>query len=210
MSIDMDMRNEELARLRAIAEEGRHAPLLGGRHLILWGSAMTVALLINWAVVERHLPWPGYVLAFSWFGIAFLAWVASVSLGRHEADRKGALTTGNRTERAVWILAGGFLTLLAVAIFVRALLVGGAEAWRLFQMMPPAGFGAYAVAIGASATAGHDRGALPFAWAALAFCAVTTLLAGTSVQYLAAAVGLLLVSTAYGLRLLRAEARSAA
>jgi hypothetical protein len=205
----MDMSQEELARLRAIAEEGRHAPLLGGWHMILWGVAMTAALLINWAVIERHLPWPAHSLAFSWFGIAILAWIASFMLGGRESKRQGAFTIGNRIERMVWILAGGFLSTLAVAIFLRAILVGGPEPWTLFQMMPPVAFGAYSVAIGASATAAHDRGALPYAWLALAFCAATTLLAGTSEQYLAAAAGLALVSTAYGLRQLRAEARAA-
>lgn len=205
----MDMSQEELARLRAIAEEGRHAPLLGGWHMILWGVAMTAALLINWGVIERYLPWPGYSLAFSWFGIAALAWIASAALARREGKRRGACTIGNRIERTVWILAGGFLSILALAIFLRALLVGDPGGWDLFQMMPPVAFGAYAIAIGASATAGHDRGALPYAWLALAFCAATTLLAGTTEQYLAAAGGLALVSTACGLRQVRAEARAA-
>ena len=205
----MDMSHEELARLRAIAEEGRHAPLLGGWHLILWGVAMTAALLINWAVIERHLPWPAYSLAFSWFGIAILAWIASFLLGRRQSGSTGAFTIGNRIERTVWILAGAFLTILAIALFARASLVGGPGSWALFQLMSPAGFGVYAVAIGASATAAHDRGAMPYAWLALAFCAATTLLVGTAEQFLVAAAGLALVNIAWGVRLLRARARAA-
>ena len=201
----MDMSHEELARLRAIAEEGRTAPLLGGWHLILWGVAMSVALSINWAVVERHLPWPGYSLAYSWFGLAALAWLGSLLLGRRKGDRPGAFTIGNRVERMVWIIAGGFLSLFAIALFLRAMLIGDAEAFRLFEVMPPVAFGAYAVAIGASATAARDRGGRFYVLIALLLAAATALLIGDGAQYPVAAAGIALVSIGYGLRQLRAE-----
>ena len=203
-----DISHEELARLRAIAEEGRTAPLLGGWHLVLWGAAMSAALLINWAVVERHLPWPSASLAISWFGLAALAWIGSFLLGRRGEDRPGAFGIGNRVARSVWIIAGGFLSLFAVALFVRAILVGGAEAFRLFEVMPPVAFGAYAVAIGASATAAHDRGARAFVLASLLLAAATALLIGDAAQYPVAAAGVAFVSIGCGLRQLRAERRA--
>jgi hypothetical protein len=203
-----DMSHEELARLRNIAEEGRAAPLLGGWHLILWGAAMAVALLINFAVVERHLPWPGYSLAFSWFGLATLAWIGSFLLGRRKPDQPGAFTIGNRVERMVWVVAGGFLSILAIALFLRAMLIGDPEAFRLFEVMPPVAFGAYAVAIGASSTAARDRGAQLYVLASLLLAAATALLIGDSAQYPVAAAGIALVSIGYGLRQLRAERRA--
>ena len=200
-----DVSHEELARLRAIAEEGRTAPLFGGWHLVLWGAAMSAALLVNWAVIERHLSWPPSSLAFSWFGLAALAWLGSLLIGRRQGDRPGAFGIGSRVERMVWIVAGGFLSLFAVTLFLRATLVGGTEAWRLFEVMPPVGFGAYAVAIGASSAVSHDRGAQLYVLASLLLAAATTFLIGNGAQYPVAAAGLAIVSIGYGLRQLRAE-----
>src|SRR4028119_884452 len=93
---------EELSRLRAIAEQGRRAPLLGGWHLILWGAALTLALLIHWAVLRDIVPWAEYSLAFSWFGITIAAWIGSMLIGRSQAGEEGAPSGGPRGERAAW------------------------------------------------------------------------------------------------------------
>ncbi len=202
----MDMPHEDLARLRAIAEEGRAAPLLGGRHLILWGGAMTAALLINWAVIQRILSWPGYSLAISWFGITLLAWIGSLLLGRKETGKPGEFTIGNKIERAVWTNVGAFLTILAVGLFARASLAGDSDAWALFAIMPPVAFGAYALALTATAVA--SGGGRLYAWLSLGFAAATTILIGDASQYLAAAAGVALVTISSGVGQLRAERRA--
>ncbi len=121
---------EELSRLRAIAEEGRSRPLLGGRHLILWGCAIILALLINWAVADRLVDWPGWSLAISWFGIILLAGVASAFLDRRKALEPGASSVGNKVERAAWVTTGTFLTILSLALLARAIAAGDPEAWQ--------------------------------------------------------------------------------
>ncbi|WP_114951811.1 hypothetical protein [Sphingosinicella terrae] len=199
----MDMTAEELARLRSIAEEGRHAPLLGGWHLILWGVAMTIALLVNWAVLERHLNWPGYSLSISWFGLVILAWIGSALIQVRQEGRPGALSVGNRVARTVWLFAGGFLTVLSVGLFARGMLVGGAEAWQLYAMMPPIGFGVYAIAISASGMAADDSGARLYAWMSLVFAAITAMLIGEGALYPATAAGVLLISIGWGTHQLR-------
>ncbi|HEX8215890.1 MAG TPA: hypothetical protein VF577_00370 [Allosphingosinicella sp.] len=200
--------HDELSRLRAIAEEGRHAPLLGGWHLILWGGAMTLALLVNWAVVERLLPWPGWSLAISWFGIVLVAWAASALIGRSKAGAPGAASVGNRVERAAWTTAGYFLLLLSLALFVRASLGGDRSDWDLFAIMPPATFGAYAVALHASAVAAGGAGGRLYVLVSLAFVGLTAFLIGEPLQYLAAAAGIFLVSIPAGLGHLAAARRA--
>ena len=200
---------DDLSRLRAIAEEGRRAPLLGGWHLILWGSAIAAALLINWAVIERLLPWPGWALAISWFGITLAAWAGSATIGRRHAALPGADSVGNRVERTAWTIAGAFLSLLALAIFARGMLSGDRSDFLLFEMMPPVTFGAYAVALQVSAVAAGTRSATPYTVIALAFAALTTFLVGERMQYLAAAAGILLVSIPAGLGHLAAERKAA-
>jgi hypothetical protein len=195
---------DDLSRLRAIAEQGRSAPLLGGWQLILWGGAMMLALLINWAVIEQILPWPDYTLAFSWFGIVFAAWGGSALLGRRQAGEPGALSVGNRVERAVWTTAGAFLLILAVALLVRGLLSTDPGAWSLFATMTPVTFGVYAVALHAGAVASNGNTAGPYVLAALAFAAATAFLIGDPAQYLVAAAGIALVTILPGLGHLRA------
>jgi hypothetical protein len=196
---------EDLSRLRAIAEEGRNAPLLGGWHMILWGVAIALALLINWAVIVRILPWPGQAIAISWFAIVLVAWGGSVLLGRSQSARRGASTVGNRVERAVWVTAGAFLATLAIALFVRAALSGDPDEWAWFAIMQPVTFGVYAVALNASAVAGHSKAARPFVLLSLALAAVTALLIGDPAQYLVASAGVALVLIAHGIRQLGAE-----
>ena len=200
---------EDLKRLRTIAEEGRSVPLLGGWHLIVWGTAMTVALLINWAVDERLLPWPRYSLAISWFGIVLLAWIASALLGRGKALEPGAHSVGNRVERAAWVTAGAFLLILALALFLRAALSGDPAAWEFLAVMPPATFGAYAIALRTSSVAaGSDSGG-GYVVVSLAFAAVTAFLIGSPIQYLAAAAGIALVAIPAGFGHLAAARRAA-
>jgi hypothetical protein len=153
--------------------------------------------------VERLLPLPPYTLAFTWFGLTAAAGVGSSLIGRRHQGRPGAEAIGNKVERTVWGWAGAFLTTIAVALFVRAALGGGNEAWALFQIMSPVGFGAYAVALGTTAIASGDRGVLPYAFLSLAFAAATTILIGSPHQFLVAAAGVLLVMILCGARHLR-------
>lgn len=205
----MDMSQEDLARLRAIAEEGRNAPLLGGWHLILWGGAIATALMVNWAVDERILLWPGWSLAISWSGIVLAAWIGTALLGRREAGKPGEFTIGNKVERAAWVTAGLFLVTLAAALFIRAMVSGEPRAWEIFEIMSPASFGAYAIALNASASAANAGGDRAYALLSLGFAAATAFLIGNTAQYPVAAAGVALVTIPTGLRHLRAERRAA-
>jgi hypothetical protein len=201
--------HDDLARLRTIAEEGRRAPLLGGAHLLIWGAILTVALLFNWAVAVRLLPLPPYSLAFSWFGLVFLGWLASSLIARRQAETKAAFTVGNRIESLVWTWAGAMLAVLAVAILVHGLLSEGASDWTLFAIMSPVSFGVYAMAIGVSAAIVEDRAAIAFAVLSLAFAGATTLLIGRSGQLLAATLGVGMITFPLGLRQLARARRPA-
>jgi hypothetical protein len=204
----MNSSTEDLARLRAIAEEGRSAPLLGGWHLIVWGGAISSALLANWGVDARVLPWPSYTLAFLWFGLTGAAAALSALVGRRKQRAPGAFAIGNKVERTVWTWAGAFLGTTAVALFVRAALRDDPAAWNLFAIMSPVGFGAYAIAIGTAAVAANDRGGLPFAFLSLAFAALTTLLIGRLEQFPVSAAGVALVTIGCGVRHLLVERRA--
>ncbi len=199
---------EDLSRLREIAEEGRRSPLVGGRHLIVWGSIIALAALTNWAIVARVLEWPGYALAIVWFGLLGIGWIASTVLGSREARKNPAMTTGNRVERTVWITLGAFLSSLALSLFVYTLLGEAGEATeraKLFAMMAPVGFGAYAMALNASAIAGDEPRLKPFVVISLALAVMSVLLLEQPTQLLVMAAGLIVVSVIPGFMLVRAE-----
>lgn len=205
----MDSLDQDLARLRAIAEEGRRAPLLGGWHFILWGSAIAAGLLINWVVIERFLSWPDYALAISWFGLVSAAAAGSALLGRRQEQSPGAYAIGNKVERTVWTWTGAFLMTMSVALLLRAAFIGDPAAWSLFAIMSPIGLGAYAIAIGTTAIASDDHRATPFAFLSLAFAAATTLLIGEPEQFPLAAAGVAIVTFSCGVRQLRAARQAA-
>lgn len=199
---------EDLARLRAIAEEGRRSPLLGGRYLIVWGALIALAALINWAMVTGLLDWPPYALAISWFGLMAAGWVVSTLFGRGQAQRPGPMTTGNKVEYTVWMTLGLFLGALAASIFLYMQLGDPAtldERAGFFAMMAPVGFGTYAIALNASAVAGDEPRLKPFVGLSIAFAVATVLMLGQGIQLLTMAAGLIAVSVIPGAMLVAAE-----
>jgi hypothetical protein len=83
------------------------------------------------------------------------------------------------------------------------------DVWTLFTLMPPVTFGAYAIAMSASAAASDDRDLRRAAWIALTFAAATAATIGHTGQFALIALGALLTSVLPGLALLRREQRGA-
>ena len=198
----------ELATLRALAEEGRNRPLLGGTHFVVWGCAIAIASLTHMAIVTGALPWPPLSLAGVWLalmtGAAIVARVATKS-------RKPQNTVGNRVEHEVWRAGGSVLAVTSLAILAFAYLqmgrTGSPDAFRLFAMLPPLTFGVYAIALAASAAAARADYLRPYAALSVAFLVLTTLLAGDVWQIAAQAAGALTVSVLPGFILIRHERR---
>lgn len=199
---------DELARLRAIAEAGRDRPLLGGPPLIAWGIGVAVAALLHWSIVSGLLTLPLWWLGPIWFGtMAATALAAGVLTPK---AREGALSAGNRVSRAVWSMAGAFLGVLSLGLFVAAWLAhdnGDAEAWRLMAVIPPVSFGVYGIALTATAVAADIKWLRDFGWVAFGFAGGTAALIGEPAQFVIMAAGALTVLVAPGVRLLRTGGR---
>lgn len=198
----------DLARLRAIAEEGRRRPLLGGRSLVVWGFAIAIAALADAAVRVRVLPLAPASIGLIWFAITGAAAVLSSLLRRRAAVPTGAPSVANKVERAVWQMAGSFLFTLGIGLTLSASFApnGGWRAWRLLSVMPPVSFGVFAVALAATATAGDVPWLRRFAWASLGFTAASAWLVGNVWQLPLMALGALIVWAWPGLLMIRDEA----
>jgi hypothetical protein len=200
---------KDLSRLRQIAEEGRRLPLLGGRHMILWGTAVMVALLLHWAVATRLLAWPMISLAFIWFGLTGLAAVVGrlPLMGTKKVAQAGDI--GNRIEQTVWQYGGSVLGLVSVSIFLLSMFkqsqTGSTTFFLLFTLMPPISFAVYAIALRTTAEAAELPALKSYGLIALLFVPVTILLAGTSWQMLAAALGIFIVAILPGRMLIALE-----
>jgi hypothetical protein len=201
----------DLARLRAIAEEGRRLPLLGGRYLILWGGIVALATILHGAVVAQILPLPPIAIAVIWFGLMSGAWlITHFGLGR--SAKPSASDIGNRIERTVWQIGGGFLGLIAISIFLGAFITlsqsGDVSRFALFGLMPPIMFGVYAIALRVTAEAAIQPVLKPYTLISLIFAVLTTLLTGQIWQFVASAIGICMVVIVPGWILLRIEAEA--
>lgn len=199
----------DLARLREIAEEGRRQPLLGGRHLILWGCAIALAALLHWGVAYRYLPWPQIAIAVIWASLVTGTAIAARSPLLLRPQLRQSIDLGNRVERLIWQYGGTLLALIAASMFAAAMVKlnqsGDDSGFRLFQLMPPLTFGVYAIALRITAEVANVPALKPYALLSLIFAAGTALLAGSMSQLLVAAAGYLVVSVLPGRTLIGLE-----
>ncbi len=200
----------DLARLRMIAEEGRRLPLMGGRHLILWGSVISLATLLHGAIFTRILPLPPISVALIWFGLTCLAALLGQSSWMLANKQRLGHDIGNRIERSVWQAGGLFLGLSAAMIFLHGYwllkLHDTIQGFVLFEMMPAITFGVYAIAMRVSAEISALDWLKPVAWLSIAMACISILLAGSAWQFLVTAMGVVCVSILPGLKLLALEA----
>lgn len=198
---------DDLAYVKALAEEGRDTPLVSGLIYVIWGIVIggTTLMVYGQEVGISVLsfadgPWP-------WAFAMVLGWGLSMYFGRRTHTKPGASTLGNRTAASVWLSVGIFTT----GFWTTLMLVHdnftslGIPPGFLFSLMFPMAFGLFGVAFFATATAarvGWMRWIAAISWV----CAMASLaLMGSVNQLLLGGVGTLLCSTLPGLILMRNE-----
>jgi hypothetical protein len=197
---------QDLAYARTLAEEGRHAPLLGGAYLIFWGVLNAVAFTAHWAVLEGRLPLAnGAAFAAVWIGYGIIAGIGMFLLSQRIRQKPGLTTIGVRAESAMW--RGAALALAAVAIGSILRMMAESD-----PSAPNAIFGAafalYGAALFGTAKLSQQNWLAAFAWLSFAVAGTLCVFANQNWAYLNAAVGSLLVLLAPGIVLLRREPSS--
>jgi hypothetical protein len=94
----------DLAYARTLAEEGRHAPLLGGAYLLFWGLLNAAAFAAQYAILEGALPHLAGASVAQCSGLAMAssrpsAWRFCACGPR---SKPGLTAIGTRAERALW------------------------------------------------------------------------------------------------------------
>lgn len=199
--------SDDLAYVKALAEEGRDTPLVGGIMYVIWGGLIGVAGL---SVYAHAMQWInlGSAAGFGpWLAAGGIGWVLSIVLGRRASRKPGAATLGNKTAMSVWFSVGMFITgFWFVLIAVHGNFTEyGVPRYFLFGLMFPMFFGLYGVALFATATAARApwlKWAAALSWI---FSGASMALMASPHQMLVAVIGCLVCVVAPGLILMRNE-----
>jgi hypothetical protein len=194
---------QDLAYARTIAEEGRHAPLLGGSYLAFWGVLNALAFIAHWGVLEGYSPLDRS-LSFPavWFSYGAIAGLGMYALRARTSGKPGLTSIGARAERAMW--SGAAIALFAVVVGSIVRMIADQDPSAPNAILGAA-FALYgAVLFGVAALSQHIW-LKRFAWLSMATAGSLCLFANQDWAYLIAAAGSLLVLLWPGVILLRQE-----
>lgn len=144
MAHDVHAIREDLAFMRALAQEGRRAPLLIGQNLLVGGIVYALTSVFAWAVATRALNLPLW-----WQGVIYLIvtpiYVAYTRLFRRAcaaSGRPGATAITNRAVSAAWRGVGFALVALMFAAYVIAYETRSSLVFVIFPSIVMAIYGA--------------------------------------------------------------------
>lgn len=194
---------KDVAYARALAEEGRHAPLLGGAYLLFWGLLNAAAFVAHWAILMGAAPDIGAPpFAVLWMSYGAVATVGMFLLRSRTRTKPGLGSVGARAEQSIWNGSGIVLVAIVIGSIARMALDQDATA-------PNAIFGAafaiYGAALfGVAKLSGHAW-LSSFAFVSAATAGLLCAFANEPWAYLLAATGAFAVLALPGLILLRRE-----
>lgn len=94
---------QDLSYVRALAEEGRNAPLVGGSIVVYFGVILAVAYGLQWAFITHQFGSPqGIWFAALWTGFGIASAIGVFLLRRRARQLPGAASSANRVDGIVW------------------------------------------------------------------------------------------------------------
>lgn len=194
---------EDLNYVRTLAEEGRHAPLLGGSFLMFWGVLNAIAWATHWGLVNEHLVAdPSWHFGALWGSYGLCAGVGSVLLSNRIKDKPGTSSIGNRMERAAWAGAGIGTGAVVIGAIMHMAISGDRTAP---DVIVPAAFALYGGALMVTSIVSQEKWLGRFAFLSFALSAVLGAFLSAHWFYLAGAAGSIATLLVPGIALLRKE-----
>lgn len=193
----------DLAYARTLAEEGRHAPLLGGSYIMFWGVLNAIAFAGQFGILQGLLPLAGgAAFAVLWVSYGLVAALGMIWLRMRTRSKPGLTTIGARAERAMW--GGAAIAVMAVVIgsIARMTMTGDHTAP---DAILGAAFALYGAALFGTASLSEQTWLRGFGWLAVGVAANVAMFAGQSWVYVIASIGSLLALAWPGIMLLRRE-----
>ncbi len=193
----------DLNYARTLAEEGRHAPLLGGAYLVFWGVLNAAAFGAQYAILEGVLPYAGgAAFAVLWFSYGVIAAVGMTLLRMRTRTKPGLTTIGTRAERALWNGAGIAVMAVVIGSLARMIMTSDTSAPNAIL---GAAFALYGAALFGTASLSEQTWMRGFGWLSVGVALSVCMFATFSWVYVIAAIGSLLALAWPGLILLRRE-----
>jgi hypothetical protein len=151
MTRDTQTIQDDIAYMRALAQEGRRAPLLAGRFLVAAALIFGCANLVQWALLSGAIEAGRWAPLWLWIGAGAVFGVALAVLRRQMTGKPGLNSTGNRAVGAAWSAVGYGIFVTWMALVALGLKSGD---WSIMKIMPTVVFVAYGSAwmIGAAMT----------------------------------------------------------
>lgn len=156
---------QDLAYARSLAEEGRHAPLIGGSFLVLFGVLLAICNGAHWAIYTGRTPMEPPMVGAVWLAFGIVAPLASMLLSRRVRKLPGGSAVANRVDRIVWNAVAAAILFVAAGALLRMIFTGD---YTAPNAIIAAGFGLYGVALYVTAAiGGHGwlKGIALMAWA---------------------------------------------
>lgn len=159
---------EDLEFVRTLAEEGRAAPLLGGRFMTFWGALAGATLLAHWAIVTNLVVVEKSMLLWMWLAMSVGGGLVTIFLVASIKTAPGASAANNRASSAIWGALGLGIGAVFLGVFSAVQMFGAPLV--LWNMLPGTVMVLYGMAY--LATAFFQREGLHL------FAGVTALIAG--------------------------------
>jgi len=195
----------DLAFLRALAEDGRRTPLLGGSLLAAAGGCYGLASFVQWLILARIIAVPPAWLLGVWILAVAVHLSIQALLIRRLAAKPGVESTANRASRDVWNAVGVGCFVLFAALAVAS--------WKartdvLIGFAPSIVLVLYGAAWWVAASVSGLAWIRAVAAASFAAAIALGLLIGSTWVWLAYAAALILLTLVPGLALMRQEPRA--
>lgn len=198
----MQSLRDDLAYLRALAAEGRQAPLAGGGILAAAGGIFGFASLVHWAVAAGILHIPNWAFLAVWLGATAAFLIALFVLKGRMKSKPGAQSSTNRAAGSAWMGVGLACFTLFIAFYVAA---WRTQDWQIMNLFAPVILSLYGAAWTVAAKMTRRTWIWGLALGSFAAAVLSASLIGRSEQYLVYAVSLILLAFVPGVVAMRAE-----
>ncbi len=183
---------DDINYVKTLAEEGKNAPMLGGRIGLWWGILLCIALFSHWASLRGISPLAVEMLGLIWLIFGVVGGIGALILGRSLTYKPGASSVNNRVTEALWTANTILLFVYSLSSLFSAAL--GKTDYSIMDTIIPVAFGLYALTAYVLSRISRDKHYLIIGGIALAFVPISLLLLGNPNLYLAAMLGVALTS----------------
>jgi hypothetical protein len=192
---------QDLNYARTLAEEGRHAPLIGGAYLVLFGVLLAVCYAAQFYILTSDTLPPDYA-GFLWMGFGACAAIGVMALRGRTQRMPGVTSVGNKAERIVWNGVAIAIMVVVAGTVLRSIF---SDNFGATDAIMAAGFGLYGVALFLSAGLSGHTWLRAFAWLAWSVSGTLWYFMGEPWAYIVAAIGSILVLLVPGVIMMRGE-----